>query len=146
MFASRLRHEVFLDSSLSYVEKHYFVIICRYNNYKKSFQEHFRHYKYGNGKSKFAQHLLENRHSIGPMEDTMEIVYVKREGKITDTLQNRYIYKDTKMVNQINDKVTIKQNILFDTIIHRNSGTGHPMQQTPLCLTLTLFSCKPVRR
>ena len=80
------------------------------------------------------------------MEDTMEILYIKREGKITDTLENRYIYKDTKMVNQINDKGTIKQNILFDTIIHRNSGTGHPMQQTPLCLTLTLFSCKPVRR
>jgi len=30
------------------------------------FQEHFRDYKYPNNKSKFAQHLLDNKHSIGP--------------------------------------------------------------------------------
>jgi len=33
------------------------------------FQEHFRDYKYANNKSKFAQHLLDNRHSIGPIEN-----------------------------------------------------------------------------
>ena len=48
-----------------------------------------------------------------------------------DTLENFYIYKEAKMDNQINDKGTIKQNILFDTIIRRNSGRGHPTQQIP---------------
>jgi hypothetical protein len=35
------------------------------------FQEHFRDYKYGNNKSKFAQHLL---NVIGPMESIMDII------------------------------------------------------------------------
>jgi len=35
-------------------------------SFKLRFQEHVRDFKYGNGKSKFAQHLLENGHAIGP--------------------------------------------------------------------------------
>jgi len=37
------------------------------------FQEHFHDYKYVNNKSKFAQHLLDNRHSIGPIENIMDV-------------------------------------------------------------------------
>jgi hypothetical protein len=47
-------------------------------SFKTRFQEHFRDFKYRNNKSIFAQHLLENGHSIGPMEDIMEIVCVKK--------------------------------------------------------------------
>ena len=83
-----------------------------------------------NGKSKFAQHLLDNRHSLGPMEDIMEILHIKKKGKMVDTLENFYIYKETRMDNRITDKDTMKQNILFDTIIRINSGRGHPTQQT----------------
>ena len=84
-----------------------------------------------NGKSKFAQHFLDNRHSIGPMEDIMKILHIKKKGKMMDTLQNFYIYKEARMDNQITDKDTMKQNILFDKIIRINSGRGHPAQQTP---------------
>jgi hypothetical protein len=38
------------------------------------FQELFRDFKYGNGKSKLAQHLSDNKHSIAPVEDIMEIL------------------------------------------------------------------------
>ena len=34
------------------------------------YQEHFHDYKYGNGKSKFAQNFLDNRHSIGSINKT----------------------------------------------------------------------------
>ena len=60
-----------------------------------------------NGKSKFAQHFLDNRHSIGPMEDIMEILHIKKKGKMMDTLQNFYIYKEARMDNQITDKDTM---------------------------------------
>jgi hypothetical protein len=42
--------------------------------FKIRFQEHIRDFKYGN-KSKFAQHLAENKHTFGPMEDIMDIVH-----------------------------------------------------------------------
>jgi len=34
--------------------------------------EHLCDFKNGYGKSRFVQHLLENRHAIGPMNDIMD--------------------------------------------------------------------------
>ena len=85
--------------------------------FKVRFQEHLRDFKYNNNKSKFAQHLLENRHAIGNMEDIMEIVHTTTKGKKLDALENFYIYKETIDGNQINEKSTVKGNELFDTII-----------------------------
>jgi len=45
------------------------------------FQEHFRDYKYGKNKSKFAQHLLDNKHSSGLMENIMDIIHTMNKGK-----------------------------------------------------------------
>jgi hypothetical protein len=45
------------------------------------FQEHFRDFKYGNGKSKFAQHLIDNKYSIALIEDSMEILHVSKKRK-----------------------------------------------------------------
>jgi hypothetical protein len=80
-------------------------------SYKIRFHEHFRDFKYRNNKSSFAQHLLENGHSIGPMEDIIEKFYIFREMKIN---------------NQINDKLTIQPNIIFDTIVQLDPYRGLP--------------------
>lgn len=93
------------------------------------FQEHFRDFKYGNGKSKFAQHLLDNRRTIGPMEEIMKILQITKKGKMMNTLERFYMYNETEIDNQINDIGTIKQNIIFDTVIEKGSGRGHPTQQ-----------------
>jgi hypothetical protein len=74
--------------------------------FKIRFQEHFRDFKYGNGKSSFAQHLIDNRHGIGPMQDIMDIVHITRKGRMMDTLEKFYIFRETKLNNQINDKLT----------------------------------------
>lgn len=42
-------------------------------------QEHFHNFKYRNVKSKFANHLLDNKHSNGPMGDIMDILHVTRK-------------------------------------------------------------------
>ena len=88
--------------------------------FKVRFQEHFRDFKYGNGKSRFVQHLLENGHSIGPMESIVETVHVTSKGRMMDTLERFYIFRETKLNDQINDKSTIKPNIIFDTIVRRD--------------------------
>jgi hypothetical protein len=44
------------------------------------FQEHFPDFKYGNNKSKFA-HILDNKHTIGPMENIMDITYITNKLK-----------------------------------------------------------------
>jgi hypothetical protein len=88
------------------------------------FAEHFRDYKYNSNKSKFAQHLLENRHSIGPIDEIMEILYKTNKWKLMDTIENYHIYKETQLNNQVNDKNTIKPNIISDTTVQANANRG----------------------
>jgi len=71
--------------------------------FKVRFQEHLRDFRYNNNKSKFTQHLIDNKLAIGRMEDIMEIVHITRKGKMMDTLEGFHIYKETKAGNQIND-------------------------------------------
>ena len=63
------------------------------------------------------------------MKDIMEVLHIKKKGNMMNTLERFHICNKTKIDNQINDKGTVKQNIIFDTIIRRSSGRGHPVQQ-----------------
>jgi hypothetical protein len=71
--------------------------------FRVRFQEHFRDFKYGNIKSTFAMHLLEKKHSIGHIEDIMKVLYINNKGRLMDTIEKFYIYKETKNSNQIKD-------------------------------------------
>jgi len=51
------------------------------------FSEHFRDFSYANHKSRFAQHLLENGHSIGPTDSIMEILHPTNKDREMDTLE-----------------------------------------------------------
>ena len=58
----------------------------------------------------------------------MKILHINKKGKMMNTLENFYVYKETKANNQINDKGIFRHNIIFDTIIHRDTGRGQPIQ------------------
>ena len=59
------------------------------------------------------------------MEEIMDIVHVTNKGKM-ETLERYYIYRETKSNNQINDKLTVKPNAIFETLIHEPPQRGHP--------------------
>ena len=79
-------------------------------------------------KSKFAQHLLENEHPIGPMENIMDVLRTTNKGRMLHTLEKSYIYRETKCNNQINDKLTVKPNVIFDVLVHKNPHRGQISQ------------------
>jgi hypothetical protein len=79
------------------------------------FNEHFRDYKYANNKSKFAKHLLDNRHSTSSMENIMD-TYITSKGKMLNMMEKFYIYRETKNNNPINYRCTVAPNIIFDTV------------------------------
>jgi len=91
-------------------------------SFRVRFSEHYRDYKYPNNESKFTQHLLENSHSIGPIDNIMEVLYATNKGKLIDTVEIFHIYKETCKNNQINDKNTAKPNIIFETIVRENAN------------------------
>ena len=63
-------------------------------------------------------HLIENNHSIGHIDDIMEILHITNKGRSMNTIEKYRIYKETKNCNQINDKNTVKPNKIYDVIIH----------------------------
>jgi len=76
----------------------------------------------------------------------MDTVHVTNNGRLMDTLQKFYIFRETKFNNQINDKLTVKPNIIFDVIIHNDphrrikSISSHPTTSTD-CLPTPPTSC-----
>jgi hypothetical protein len=70
------------------------------------FHKHINDFKHGKGSYKFAQHLIENRHSIGPIDDIMEVQHTLKKGRMMDRLEKFLIYKETKSENQINNNNT----------------------------------------
>ena len=94
--------------------------------FRVRFQEHFRDFKYGNGRTRFAAHILENKHSNSPMENIMETLHTTGKGRMMDTLERFYIFRETKINNQINDRLTIKPNIILETIVQIDPHRGLP--------------------
>jgi hypothetical protein len=88
-------------------------------------QEHLRDFKYGKNKSKFAQHRLENIHSIGPMENIIDTIHITKQGRKMDKLESFYIYRETKLNNQINDRLTVKPNAIFEAVVRKDSHRGY---------------------
>lgn len=85
------------------------------------FNERFRNCIYHNGKSKFARHLRDNNHSIGPVEGIVNIVHVIERGLRMNIMERLYyVYKEIKEDNQVNDGSTFTPNILLDTIIQND--------------------------
>ena len=88
------------------------------------FREHYRDYKYANNKLKFAQHAIEG-HAFGPMDDIMDVIHIANKGRMLDTLERFYIYRETQHGTQINDKLTVQSNPIFEALIQNNPHGGH---------------------
>jgi phosphopentomutase len=94
------------------------------------FSEHFRDYKHNNDKSKLAVHLLENKHAVGPIGNIMTVFYRTDKGKLMDTIEKFHIYKITQSNSQINDKNTVKPNIIFERLVRESTNRGHSTKVT----------------
>jgi hypothetical protein len=104
------------------------------------FRKHFCDYTQAHNKSKFAQHLLDHHHSIGPMSTIMNTLHITTKGRMLNTLERCHIYKETVINNQINDRHTVKPNIIFNIITQDNHDRGHSTQARPLYNPSVTFS------
>jgi hypothetical protein len=58
------------------------------------------------------------------MENIMHIIHITGKGKMMDTLENFYIYRETEANNQINDKLTVQNNTISKTIVCEDPYRG----------------------
>jgi len=54
----------------------------------------------------------------------MEVVHVTKKRKMLDTLEGFHIYKETKAGNQSNDRITVRENAIFETMVHTRRRYG----------------------
>jgi len=54
----------------------------------------------------------------------MDIIHITSKGKVMDTIEKYYIYRETKLNNQINDKLTVQPNIIFETLLRQDPPRG----------------------
>jgi hypothetical protein len=55
----------------------------------------------------------------------MDIIYTISKGKMLNTMEKFYTYKETRINNQINDVCTVKPNVIFDTIVLKDTVRAH---------------------
>jgi hypothetical protein len=60
------------------------------------------------------------------MEEIMDTIHFTNKGRLMNTLEKFYIFRETKSNNQINDKLTVKPNIIFDTTVQQDPHRGIP--------------------
>jgi hypothetical protein len=55
------------------------------------------------------------------MEEIMAILRIIKIGSTMNTLERFHIYNEKRIDNPINNKCTVKYNLIFNTLIHKNS-------------------------
>jgi hypothetical protein len=81
--------------------------------------------------SNFAQHLIENNHSFGPVDDIMKILYATKKGRLVNNIQKFHVYEETAKNNQINDRHAVKRYVIFETLLKASKHRGRPTGQPP---------------
>jgi hypothetical protein len=59
------------------------------------------------------------------MENIVDVIHTMSEGRMLHTMEKLYIYKETEFNNQINEKCTVKPNVIFETLILENTDRMH---------------------
>jgi hypothetical protein len=81
------------------------------------FYEHKLAFRSNYHLSKFAQHLVEQRHSFGPIQDTMQVLKFQNKGAHLNTIERFHIYSEYLNDNHLNDEQTIFPKRLFDATL-----------------------------
>jgi len=50
------------------------------------------------------------------MNEIMEVVHIAKKGRMLNTLEKFYIYRETKRSSQIKDKLIIQSNPIFEVL------------------------------
>ena len=91
-------------------------------SFHQRYKEHFHDYKFNIRKYSFATHLLDNNHSIGPINEIMEVLHTAKKERYMDTLEKFYIYAETRNNNQINGKNTVE--LVRNLVAHGDARRG----------------------
>jgi hypothetical protein len=82
----------------------------RYSEYKRAFCHNYH-------TSKFAEHLNDQLHSFGPIQEVMHILQFHKKGPHLNNIEQFHIHKEAASHIHLNDEHTITPNRIFDTVL-----------------------------
>jgi hypothetical protein len=71
----------------------------------------------------YSPNVTEEGHAFGPIND-MEVIHLAKNGRMLDTLEKIYIYRETQLGTQINNKLMVQSNSLFEALIQNSPHRG----------------------
>jgi len=67
--------------------------------------------------SNYAKHILEQSHSFGPTQGTMQILQYQNKGNHLNTIEKFYIYTEFTKSNHLNNEHNISSNRIFHALL-----------------------------
>lgn len=102
---------------------------------KVRFNENLRYIKYNNPNSAYAQHILNNGHNFGIMQDTLQLLKTWTNGKLMTCWENYFIQLCQQHGLLMDEQTVNEPNPLLNLVIDR-----HTTQAVNPALPLHLFS------
>jgi hypothetical protein len=90
------------------------------------YKEHKSAFYHNSRTSSFAQHLNDNAHSFGPIDNIMQVLHHQKIGAHLNTIEKFHIYIEHTARNHLIDDHTIFPNRINDTLIKPNTPSSHP--------------------
>jgi len=108
-------------------------------NLKTRYNEHIRYIKSNNPQSAYAQHILNNRHEYGALDNLMTLLKPIHNQNLLTTYEQFHIHSFHKHGNLISEQSAGSPNPLFDLAIHPlqthttkvSCATYFPMDRQP---------------
>jgi len=94
------------------------------------YKEHMSAFYLNSRTSNFAQHLQDNGHSFGPIDNIMQVVHPHKKGTHLNTIERFHTHIEHTAGNHLNDEHTIFPNRIFDTLIKPSYPPSHTLTAT----------------
>jgi len=111
-------------------------------NLKTRYHEHIRYIKNNNPQSAYAQHISNNRHDFGTIENTMALLKPLHSQHLLTTNEQFYVHSFLKNGKLISEQSPSSQNPLFDLTTH----PSHPRANRASCATKSPMDTLPANR
>jgi hypothetical protein len=95
------------------------------SNLKTRYSEHARHIRSNNPQSAYAQHILQQRHEYGPMQETMTLIHRTNKGRRMDTMEQLLIQKHHQEHRLIPERKPHKYSPLFQLLYDTRAQFGN---------------------
>jgi hypothetical protein len=85
--------------------------------FKTRFKEHIQDIKNNRAKTGYSQHILNTGHEYNTIENCMSIVQIQNKGKLLNTMEKFYIYKEQKTGNLLNENSLELYNPIYELLL-----------------------------